>query len=346
MKTSTTCISGFRKLAILAVMASAFISCDNILDDEYGDCTNETVYRLKFKYDYNIKKADAFANEVQSVTVYAFDEDGKFVYQRSESGDMLAEDDYAMDFEVESGDYHLVTWGGLEGDASFSVPVLTPGVSTIDDLNCRMERVYSRAEGEGGIVDSQLSSLFHGEITRQSFSRAVTEKVITVPLKKNTNNMHIILQHLSNEMVDVSKFDFRITDDNGLMNYDNSLLDDEELTYYPWHTGQATTDGGSRAADTSVNVATAELTVGRLVVENNPRLTIVNTEKNDTVLSIPLIDYLILAKSYRYSDMEDQEYLDREDQYNMTFFLDEQDRWYDAQIIINGWAVVRDQTGI
>ena len=35
--------------------------------------------------------------------------------------------------------------------------------------------------------------------------------------------------------VEVDKFEFTITDDNGLMNYDNKLLEDETLTYYPYY---------------------------------------------------------------------------------------------------------------
>ena len=38
--------------------------------------------------------------------------------------------------------------------------------------------------------------------------------------------------------------------------------------------------------------------------------------------------------------MDNQEYLDRQDEFNMTFFLDEDDRWVDSYIIINSWKVV------
>lgn len=38
--------------------------------------------------------------------------------------------------------------------------------------------------------------------------------------------------------------------------------------------------------------------------------------------------------------MSDQEYLDRQDEYNMTFFLDPDDRWIDQYIYINSWHLV------
>lgn len=326
---------------LLATLSMAMTSCDAILNEDDVDCSVD--YRVKFKYDKNMKFADAFANEVKSVTLYAFDKDGKFAYQSTEQGDMLSEDGYSMQVEVEPGDYDLVAWGGLEGEESFAVPILTQGVSTMDDLNCKMNREHiSRAADGSAYVNEDLKPLFHGQVQRQSFSRAATQQVVTVQLTKNTNNVRIILQHLSGENVDVSKFTFTIEDENGFMNYDNKLLDDEQLTYYAWRTDSGTADmgntDGTRAA-TSVGVAIAELTVGRLVVENKPVLTIAN-EKGEKVLSIPLIDYALLVKGYYNREMTDQEYLDRQDEYNMTFFLDENDRWASSSIIINSWKVV------
>ena len=78
----------------VAFLGMTLVSCENILEEEVVDCSVE--YRVKFKYDHNMKFADAFANEVRSVTLYAFDQDGKFVYQRTEQGDILGEDGYTM----------------------------------------------------------------------------------------------------------------------------------------------------------------------------------------------------------------------------------------------------------
>ena len=338
----TAHISDWRTWTLALLATVAFASCDSILDEVDVDCYMD--YRVKFKYDMNMKFADAFAHEVKSVTLYAFDQEGRFAFQSTEQGDMLAENEYSMKVEVEPGDYDLVTWAGLEGEESFAVPILTPGVSTLDDLNCRMNREYSgRATDGSAYVNQDLKPLFHGMVTKQNFGRAHRDEIITVPLTKNTNNVRVVLQHLNGSAVDVSKFTFTIEDENGLMDYTNKLVDDEELTYYAWHTEQGTaelTPDGSRAT-TSVGVAIAELTVGRLVMEKKPILTIYN-DKKEKVLSIPLIDYALLVKGNYNREMSDQEYLDRQDEYNMTFFLDESDQWYNSTIYINGWRVMRD----
>ncbi|WP_455674253.1 FimB/Mfa2 family fimbrial subunit, partial [Phocaeicola sp.] len=103
-------------------------------------------------------------------------------------------------------------------------------------------------------------------------------------------------------------------------------------------------EDGTRAT-TAVGVAIAELTVGRLVEANNPILTITN-DKGEKVLSIPLIDYALLVKGYYNREMSDQEYLNRQDEYNMTFFLDENDQWMSSSIIINSWKVILDNVDL
>ena len=60
-------------------------------------------------------------------------------------------------------------------------------------------------------------------------------------------------------------------------------------------------------------------------------------------MRIPLIDYLLLIKGH-YGNMGDQEYLDRQDDYSILFFLDHGKNWYIAGgIYINSWAVVPPQ---
>ena len=341
MKTVKTFARQFSFGLMMAVtLGSAVVSCDSILDEDDVDCSVE--YRVKFKYDYNMKYADAFSREVSSVALYAFDDNGKLVYQKTEAGDVLAADGYSMAVDMEPGDYHLITWAGLSNEASFSVPLITQGVSSLEELQCKMDRIYSRAADGSAVVSSKLSSLWHGEVTKQSFTRAATQQVVTVPLVKNTNTIRVILQQMDGVTVDVDKFEFTITDDNGLMNYDNKLLEDETLTYYPYYRMQGGTDMGTRAdgdaEDSNISVAIAQITVGRLVVENNPRLTITNKETGEPVLSIPLVKYLLLTEAEGH-EMTNQEYLDRQDEYNMTFFLDESMKWINTSIIINDWVV-------
>lgn len=328
-------------------MGSAVVSCDSILDDEAVDCSIS--YKVKFKYDYNMKYADAFANEVKSVTLYAFDDNGKLVYQKTEEGNVLAQEGYAMDVDMQPGDYQLIAWAGLNNDDSFSVPLIAPG-SSIEELQCKMDRIYTpggqtRNDNFDAIINTRLSSLFHGQVTEHSFTtRAAMEQTVTVPLVKNTNAIKVILHQMDGVAIPAEDFEFTITDNNGLMNYDNSLMEDEQLTYHSYHTeagflaedGQTRTENGGEG---NISFATAELTVGRLVENQDATLTIRNKQTDEVVLSIPVIKMFLLAKMQGQYEMGNQEYLDRQDEYRMTFFLDKTMKWINTQIMINDWIV-------
>ena len=88
-------------------------------------------------------------------------------------------------------------------------------------------------------------------------------------------------------------------------------------------------------------MAYAEFSTSRLVDEEGhcPRLCIQRASDGRAIVDIPLIDYLLLLKSDVYSDMGTQEFLDRESEWSLIFFLDEGLEWMKTQIIVNGWVV-------
>ena len=331
-------IPGMKIWSMLLLISGMLGSCD-ILTEEVEDCA---VY-VSFRYDMNMEFTDAFQHAVNSVTLYAFDKDGVLVFQKTEEGDLLKEDGYRMRLDeishTERADYDFITWAGEPDNESFSIPVLSVGKHTKEDLICQLNRAGD------GVVDDNLDNLFHGQVNDLSFgSRSAQPGVdIVVPLVKNTNNIRIVLQQVSGKPLNASDFNFAITDKNGKMNYDNTLMEDEQLTYKEWYkgNGQAGMGEESRAEGiTEINVAIAELTTARLMADMNPILTITKAETGEQVLSIPLVDCALLYKREKYRDMPNQEYLDREDEYNFTFFLDENNNWISSSIIINSWRLI------
>ena len=329
------------RLGVLAALvALPFCSCDDsVIYDDEGDCSVN--YRIKFKYDKNMKFADAFSNEVTSVALYVFDEAGTLVFKGVESGEALANENYAMPVELQPGDYEMLAWCGVGNGESFTVPEAVIGVTKKEDLTCRMNRISANGIG---VVDKDLAPLYHGQL-KVKFSDAIGTHYETISLTKNTNVVRVVLQQLSGEDVDPEQFSFEIQDYNGFMAYDNSLLEDELMIYKPWslESGSADIDadiynGKTRAS--SVGVAVAEMTTGRLMADARPILVVRNLAENKVVLSVPVVDYALLVKGNYNRAMDDQEYLDRQDEYNMTFFLDESGDWVSSTIIVNSWRVV------
>ena len=337
----------YRRIVLLLSMVvamAAVSSCDNgLIFEGEGDCG--IYYRIRFKYDYNIKYADAFANEVNSIALYIFDENDVLVDEITTTDKQaLSSGTFEIPLELEPGKYTLLAWGGLMNEESFDMLAeTTVGVTKLQELQVKMHRQHN-ANGEANVSDDLLP-LFHGTMPLEVSDIPGTYNE-TMSLTKNTNVVRILLHEMSGHNVDADKFIFEIHDSNGLYDWDNSLLNDEMITYSPWRqsTGSAEMEDYTRAI-TTVNVALAELTIGRMMAGESPVLHIKNRETGEDVFRIPVADYALLVKGHYRENMSDQEYLDRQDEYTMTFFLDEGE-WVSSFIYINSWRVVLNDTGL
>ena len=323
----------------MVAAALAASSCqDGFIFEGEGDCG--TYYRIRFRYDYNIKFADAFAAEVNSIALYVFDENDVLVEEIATTDKKaLSSGNFEIPLELQPGKYTLMAWGGLMNEESFDMLADTKvGVTKREELQVRMHRQHD--EDGKARVSEDLLPLYHGTMPLEvkALPGTFTE---TMSLKKNTNVIRILLHEMSGHDVDADKFIFEINDSNGLYDCDNNLLDDEMITYSAWHqsTGSADVDDTDVKAVTSVSVALAELTIGRMRAGDSPVLHIKDRETGEDVFRIPVADYALLVKGYYRQGMGDQEYLDRQDEYTMTFFLDE-GKWVSSVIYINSWRVV------
>lgn len=351
-------LHNIRQLIIVLTALFLFTSCDSLVYDDEGDCA--VTYRLKFRYDKNLKFANAFANEVKSVNLYAFDAEGKLVWLSSERGAALASDDYAMTLPLTPGKYRLVAWCGLGDEESFTLPDAHP-VGSIEDLNCR---ISGMTETQPANSADDLQPLFHGmtDVVLPD-SDDGEDYTYTMRLTKDTNVFRIVLQHLSGEDINVDDFEFSIEDNNGWLAYDNSMLMEAPVVYRPWavYPVEAGVGSGESEAKTHASVATraitdvkavvAEMTTNRLFARDwtqfaKPMLKIRAVESGKTVVSLPVIDYALMVKGKHLEEMDNQEYLDRADEYNMTLILDENNKWVSTVINILSWRLVVSNVGV
>lgn len=338
------------------VVAVGATGCTSMVYDNEGDC--QTTYALRLVYDHNLKFADAFNAEVKAVTLHVFDtETGKLVLNVTEQGEELAREDYTIDLPLKPGDYEMVAWCGEgvhDGGQSFKLENLQGDDTRKHHLNCRMQR-NRHPETDQAMIDHEngLNRLYHGYLETHLPDVDGLKMVVKMPLVKNTNNVKVVLQSLSGDAINPDDFDFSIDDTNGHMDWDNSLIDDENLTYKPW----AVTGGSAQILDqnyasfspaeqlacrgeNTMSAVVGDLTVGRMMTGNDPVLTVKNKNEGKTVFRIPLKEYALMVKGKYDRPMTDQEYLDRQDEYNMTFFLDRNGHWINAYIYINSWKVV------
>lgn len=333
--------------AVLLVMGMTSCDAFNIFDEE-GDC--DPHYYLRFVFDRNMLYnsnyqigADAFAAQVGSVDVYLFDaETGDFVARFSDAGAHLREYGYRLPIDVEPGEYDIIAWCGLADNGGHFT--LSENIRHNTDLKCRMARDID--EEQIVYSDKCLNALFHGRMTCTFPDDNTGEDYYaTVYLTKDTNYIQLAMQHKAGEL-DPDQFDITIEDANGNLAHDNSLLDDTVIQYRPWSQRGGVVDMGddadTRAAENGTGFLVAELSTSRLMADHNPLLTVTDKETGNVVFSLPLVKYFLMMKSDRYSRMDNQEYLDREDEYAVMVFLENKDDegWLAAEIVINGWHIV------
>ena len=341
-----------RLLPVLAAVMLA--SCDGMIYDEEGDC--DPHYKVRFVYDRNLKYTDAFAAEVDEVTLYIVDTDGNIVWQKHEAGDELKTGSYQMDVEgLAPGTYSLIAWCGSGHKTDFATP---DDATKHTHLQATLGGRTPHDAGwdfAGSAVRDDFRDLYHGKLMDVTFPDSQGTHVFDVHLTKDTNDVHVVLQHLSGDPVDENKFLFTIEEENGLMDWDNTILPDEPLRYYA-HTvtnGYAGVDvpdykgdgeGGDSRAITAVSCAVADFQISRITREKRCFVRIYRRDDHGLVAAIPIADYAIMTKG-QHKKLSDEDYLDYRDDYSLVLFLDDNGRWLKTQIYINSWHLVLQNVG-
>lgn len=310
-----------------------FSSCERIYED-LEPCPHGV--SLRFVYDYNMLYANAFSSSVDCLTLYIYDENGNYVDTRTVTGTALQDEDYRMTVDLKEGTYRFVAYGGLACDrCTFSVLQEPSPGSTYTDLRVEMHKDRLSAPVP---EERRLHDLFRGELTLET---AEMYSEGTVKMMKNTNNIRLVLQQINGKPVHAGDFEFSLTDDNTLFNYDNDLLSNGMITYQPWASGEAAAgvSGDGENEGKPVIVAFSEFSTSRLMMKNSPRLVIRRNNDGKEIVDIPLNDYLLLLKSELYVKMPPQEFLDRESVWSMVFFLGNDMNWISTHIKINDWIV-------
>ena len=321
-------IKAIARTALVAVLAILLpVSC-TILED-LEPCPRGV--RIKFVFDYNMEYANAFHSKVDCYDLYVYDKEGNFLKSFTETGEKLKDENYRLEIDLPHGEYTLVCYGGTACDNSTFRLTTEPAEGTVrNDLEQNLIH-------DGTVSNKRLHDFYYGAKTVKVTGELYND--VTLNLMRNTNNIRVMLQHLDGTPIPEDKFNCYITDDNTKFDAYNNLVPNGKITYQPWAQGIVTP---TKANDFSS--AYAEFSTSRLHVDNPNRLVIETKEDVHKVIDIPLNQYLLLLKSQQYDKMPSQEFLDRESNWSLIFFLDEGFRWSTIQIIINGWTVRLNDT--
>lgn len=341
----------------MTMLAGWMLGSCSMMEDDQSDCP--TGLYVSFKYDYNLQRADMFKDHVGSVTVYVFDEQGRFVTKQTEENkygeEPLKKYGYQMNIKnLPDGKYQLMAFAqqkpyadtSAEG-ANFVIAEPLKG-DGMEALHARLDRTSLRSEGPTSKVDNQglsLDTLWNGFNTHFVEVKSTRPSYDTISLVRDTKMLTVSLRHLDDDKkADISTNDFEvfIVDNNGWINHDNSLREDEDLLYTPFHVWE--TDFKDDNGEVVERTAHFGLMFSRLMyyaeAEKNALLVIRNKETKEEVAVINLSDCLAQGRNaVDYMRYSKQEFLDREYNYSLDFFLQGNHwKYVDLRISILSWS--------
>ena len=192
---------------------------------------------LQFKYDYNVQRADMFKDHVGGLCVFVYDEQGNFIARHDAYNDAtsqpLKDPNYAMRINLEPGKYRFATFAFqkkyedalAQPGAKFQIALPQQG-DNITSLNARLDREQGKVNNQSQPLDTLWQGLSNELVEVKDLQ--VTRH--TIGLVRDTKQLTISL-HQTDEPANINADDFsyQITNANGDISYDNSLLPDEEL---------------------------------------------------------------------------------------------------------------------
>lgn len=346
-----------RTLALVAASAALSVvtaSCDSVIYDDEGDCTPH--YKVGFRFARNILNTDAFGSQVTDVSLYLFDRDGKLVYSTKEHRALTDDNTYYIDVDVAPGTYNMVAWcsgeSSIDGHTAFAIG----GGDRPGAMSELTATLPVESDADGSLHSTRdINRLYHGMSTDVVFPDSYGDIYIDpIMLTKDTNHITIQLVNSDGSAIEPKNVSVEIDGKNAVMDHTNTPVDTRRYVYRPWAVKGLATDmsgtetrvesvGGAVRASATTNGMQVELTTGRLMADVPQTLTVRRRDTGETMIKIPLIDYLLLVRSEYEAATSNQDYLDRFDDYSMTFFMQQGYTWIKSSIIINGWRRVPPQ---
>lgn len=354
---------------LVLIPAIAIASLSSCINDDLDDCPpcTKSKVALQFNYTYNIKEADAFASEVKNLNVYVFDENGKFFNSYIQSSDKF-ETGHTMEIsDLKDGKYTFVclardrqpTSRLEEDEMEFRFSALTTGVSTIDDLTEKMGKENQQGELENNkdfaaLYTAQTSIDFKRLDDKGREGRVVKGEL---SLMKCTKNYRIVLLPYENDQLQFSpeNFDVRIEGSAAWLDHQGYKVKNESITYQPYNTelrgnydGETTVEGKPVDQALVYDLSSSRMFERKTEREYNAEyddkriiITDLRDKENPKVVfnhSLPWF-LALCGETTRNKHWSDQEYLDRQDHYVLTFYVpDKRDYNMGARVKINGWV--------
>lgn len=306
----------------LYLFVAFIVILQSCIKEDLSTCKSELL--LRFRYTLNDQYVDLFDAEVDRVTIYVFDSEGKYVANFSEQGSRLT-NDYVMHVPLPPGDYRIVAYGGdfntysageLNSQTNTLNQTLIEGVTDINDFCIELKSIM---EADNYLHPATTpDDLYVGLVNASSSSN--DKEIVTVELIKNTKKIKV---KITGTDFIPGALDINIIATNGRYKFDNRIdVNHGTMKYTPINTSVLP------------NYMEVDLKMMRLVLGQSPMLVIKNSTTSEVIYSENMIEQILLTQQYL-----SQEDFDREDEFVFEIAIKSNNNIVEVVVSINGWLI-------
>lgn len=331
------------------IFAALLLTSCSMMKEDRSDCPDcRNPLHIKVRYDYNIQRANMFADHVEQATVYVVDPaTGTIVDTQTASNSAtsqpLRDQSFAFNFEgLAPGSYRLYATGRSAAEAAYK--------TTIPDIAQSIENLSFTVptNTDGQVPTQRLDTIWN---TLKPIDVVIPEKEpteATIGLMRLTNDLNVMVfrrDHTTDNGHE--RYDVIVTDNHPQLGFDNAPASElQSVVYHPFASWTTETTADEAIVERNAHY---DLSLSRLIqhedARQNARLIIRNRETGHEIINIDLCYYLALARNaYEIQNYGIQEYLDREYDYRLDFGIEgegEKETWRYITIRINvlSWAL-------
>ncbi len=322
-----------KKSTIATAFTAALMlgSCSWVEDDLSGcpDC-NGTL-SVKIEHKYNMLNIDAASTRVESADVFVRNKATGVSRRKSFTRQQLDKTGYYADMAMEGGgSYDILVWSGIS-DAIFNAETRSVDLGT----------------QPGDTIDTRLPVLFHGAARGVEVEEG-SDNVATVDLVQDTKQLNVTVNYSGSRELHHDDFRLVLTAPNSVLDADNQTAAAHSTAYKPY---------SSRVESIErQQVANYSLSTLRLMEKDRDRCRLAlyyqapDGSARQQLFDIPLIDYLLMCKTFEGEGMTSQEYLDRQNFYHIVFLLQDTDNPREpfaiSMLSVNNWQLRTDDATI
>ena len=331
------------------IFAALLLASCSMMKEDRSDCPDcRNPLHIKVRYDYNIQRANMFADHVEQATVYVVDPaTGSIVDSQTASNtatsQSLCDPSFAFNFEgLAPGIYRLFATGRSAADVAYKIS--KPEIAqSIEGLSFTVP-----VDANGQVPTQRLDTIWN---TLKPIDVVIPEKEpteATIGLMRLTNDLNVMVFRRDHPADNGhERYEVLVKDNHPVLGFDNApASESQSVVYRPFASWTTETTADEAIVERNAHY---DLSLSRLIqhedARQNPRLIIRNRETGHEIVNIDLCYYLALARNaYEIQNYGIQEYLDREYDYRLDFGIEgegEKETWKYITIHINvlSWAL-------